>query len=115
MLRPLRNEFLFVFLNETANGVFVPKNKGRIIIAAHKQNDLRGQGDYARWAKVVAIGRDVKDFKTGDIVLIDKLKWTKGFEYDGVMIWRSDEDKVLALGDDESVAYDYNYSYDQYV
>jgi hypothetical protein len=114
MIRPLHNQFFFVFLNETANGVFVAKNKGRIIIPTVRSQDLRGQGDYGRWGKVLAIGKEVKDFKNGSIVLIDKLQWTKGFEYEGFMIWKSDQDKVLAIGEDESVAYDYSVNTDAY-
>jgi hypothetical protein len=114
MLRPLHNQFFFAFLNETSNGMFVPKNKGQIIIPTVKSQDLRGQGDFGRWAKVLSIGKDVTKFKNGAIVLIDKLQWTKGFIYDEVMVWKSDEDKVLAIADDPAVAYDYNFSYSKY-
>jgi len=110
-LKPLGKNFLFAFLNETDGKKFLPKNKGRIILTAHAKGDVRGQGEYARWAKVLAIGPLVTEFKNGDIVLIDKLKWTIGFEHDGVRIWKSDQDQVLALADDESIAYDYNYDY----
>ena len=110
-LRPLGKSFLFAFINETNGKAFVPKNKGRIILTSYAKGDLRGQGEYARWAKVLAVGPLVVDFKNGDVVLIDKLKWTIGFTHDGVQIWKSDQDQVLAIGADESVAYDYNYDY----
>jgi hypothetical protein len=110
-LKPLGNSFLFAFLNDTDGTKFIPKNKGRIILTAHARGDVRSQGEFARWAKVLAIGPLVTDFKNGDIVLIDKLKWTKGFEHDDVRIWKSDQDQVLAIGADESVAYDYSYDY----
>lgn len=114
-LKPLDNNFLFAFVNETRRGAFIPKNKGKIIIAQTQNQDLRGQGDFARWAKVLAIGPKVKDFKRGDIVLIDKLQWTKGFVHDEVEVWKSNEAKVLAIADDESVAYDYNCDYSRYL
>lgn len=105
--RPLGNSFLFAFTNDTAHGAFVPKNKGQIIIASSSQTDYAGVGDYARFAKVLAVGPDVKSFKAGDIVLIDKLKWTKGFTHDGIQIWKSDEAQVLGVAKDDSVIYDY--------
>lgn len=108
--KPLGNTFLFAFLQETANGSFVAKNKGRIIVSSHQAQDLRNQGDTARWARVLAVGPRVKDFKNGDIVLIAPGKWTMGFVHDDVKIWKSDDAWVLALGKDESVAYDYNYA-----
>lgn len=107
-LRPLGNSFLFAFCNDTQDGVFKAKNKGRIIIAGVTMDK---QGDYARWVKVLAIGPKVIDFKVGDIVLVSALKWTKGFDHDGVKVWQSHEPQVLAIADDESVAYDYSYNY----
>lgn len=108
VLNPLGKTFLFQFCNDTTEGVFKAKNKGRIIIAG---TTVDRQGDYARWAKVMAIGPEVVDFKVGDIVLIGALRWTKGLTHKDVMIWKSDESEVLALANDESVAYDYGYEY----
>lgn len=108
-IRPIGNTFLFAFTNETANGGFVAKNRGRIVITAHSQQDYMGMGEYARFGKVLAVGPDVKNFGIGDVVLIDKLKWTRGFDYDGVQIWKSDEDQVLGIARDEDVAVDYSY------
>ena len=102
-LRPLRNTFLFTFLNETRDGAFVSKNKGNIIIVTP---ELGRQGDLGRWAKVLAVGNEVKDFGPGDIVLIAPGKWTTGFKHDEVVIWKSDDQWVLGIGD-ESMAYDY--------
>lgn len=105
-IRPLGRSFLFAFLNETTEGQFVQKNKGRILLT---RPEVDIQGTYARWAKVLAIGPEVKDFKNGDIVLIHPGKWTIGFTHDGVKVWKSDDEWVLATSDDESVAYDYAY------
>lgn len=103
-VKPLGNTFLFAFFNETSRGRFIERNKGSIIMI---DQALDEQGKYARWAKVLAIGPDVKDFGVGDIVLIEAGMWTLGFEYDGVKIWKSDDTKVCAIGADESVTYAY--------
>lgn len=109
-VKPLGNTFLFAFLNETVNGMFEQKNAGRIIIAAPTQNRFQDdQGTRARWARVLAVGPRVSNFKNGSIVLIKPGRWTTGFEHDGVKVWKSDEEQVVALGSDESVAFDHKY------
>ena len=103
-LVPLGNGFLFTFFSDTAKGQFIERNKGQIILT---HQDLDHQGKYARWGKVEAVGSEVKGFKVGDIDLIEALQWTKGFDFEGMRFWKSDEEKVIALGDDESVTYTY--------
>ena len=103
-LRPLGNAFLFSFFSVTAGGKFVERNSGKIILT---NQDLDSQGKYARWAKVEAVGSDVKDFRVGDIVLIEALQWTKEIRFDGKSFWKSDDSKVIAIGLDESVTYAY--------
>lgn len=103
-LKPIGNTFLFSFLSETVGGKFISKNSGQIILT---NQDLDVQGKYARWCKVVAIGSAVTDFNVGDIVLIEALKWTIEYKFDGKSYWKSDDTKVIAIGSDESVAFDY--------
>jgi hypothetical protein len=103
-LKPLGNAFLFSFFSVTAGGKFVERNRGSIILT---NQDLDGQAKYARWARVEAVGSDVKDFGVGDIVLIEALQWTKEIKFEGRSFWKSDATKVIAIGDDESVTYAY--------
>ncbi len=103
-LIPLRDSFLFVFTNETVGGRFIERNKSSIILT---NQDVMSQGKFARWGKILAVGPAVKGLKNGDIVLIEAGMWTLGFKYDEVKIWKSDETKVCAIGEDESVTYAY--------
>lgn len=103
-LKPIGKAFLFAFFNETYGGQFVERNKGSLILT---NQDLDTQMKYARWAKVLAAGNTVTDFKNGDIVLIEPGMWTTGFTHEGVKVWKSDESKVIAIGEDESVTYTY--------
>lgn len=103
-LQPIGNTFLFSFLAETVGGKFVSKNSGQIILT---NQDLDVQGKFARWVKVTAIGSKVTDFNVGDIVLIEALQWTIEYKFNGQSYWKSDDTKVIAIGDDESVAFDY--------
>lgn len=104
VLKPLGNAFLFSFCSETVGGQFIDKNHGQIILT---NQDLSEQGKMARWGKVVAIGNKVKDFQVGDLVLIEALMWTKEFKYLEQRLWKSDDTKVIAIGDDETVTYAY--------
>jgi co-chaperonin GroES (HSP10) len=103
-LRPLGKAFLFSFANATYGGKFVEKNKGQIILT---NQDLEGQATSARWGKVLAVGDKVDAFSVGDIVLIESLQWTIETKFEGTSYWKSDETKVIAIGEDESVTFAY--------
>lgn len=103
-LRPLRDYFLFSFVNDTYGGRFVERNSFGLILT---NNDLEAQGKYARWGKVEAIGDEVTDFGVGDLVLIEYGQWTTEFHWDEKKYWKSDQAKVIAIGEDESVTYAY--------
>lgn len=98
-LCPLRDNFIFEFVNDTAEGLFIEKSKMGLILT---NQDVLSQGQYARWGKVVSVGPDVKDFTVGDFVLIDSGKWTKGFMFGETKLWKSDAKQVSALGDEAS-------------
>jgi hypothetical protein len=104
VLKPLGNSFIFSFFSTTTGGRFVERNKGQIILT---NQDLGEQGKYARWGKVLAVGDRVKDVRVGDVVLIEALQWTKEVRFEGQSYWKSDDTKVLAIGQDESVTYAY--------
>lgn len=103
VMKPLHNAILFQFLNETVSGQFLNKNKGRILLSAP---ELDNQGKFARWVKVIHVGPDVKSCKEGDIILVHPGKWTTGFEFDGAKFWKTDDEWVLARGE-EHMAFDY--------
>jgi len=94
MLIPVHKNILFVFKEEIINGKFMEKSGGGIIIGGNAHDSVR----FARWGKVLAIGPEVSnEVRIGDDVLIEKLKWTEGIEYDGVQIWKTDEEYILAV------------------
>jgi hypothetical protein len=104
ILKPLSNYFLFKFVNTTRAGKFVERNSGQIILT---NKNIDQQGKYARFGEVTAVGKDVKDFTIGDIVLIEPLMWTQEIVYNGESIWKSDDTKVLGIAEAESVTYAY--------
>jgi hypothetical protein len=104
VFKPVKDAFLFEFCSDTAGGQFIEKNKGSIILT---NQDMSHQADRARWVKVLAVGKDIKDFAPGNIVLVEALKWTTVVKHKEHTFWKSDAAKVIAVADDESVTYDY--------
>lgn len=102
-LRPVHNAILFQFLNATTEGQFLDKNRGRILIS---RPELDTQGKYGRWVRVEAVGDAVTKCQKGDIVLLHPGKWTTGFTFEESKFWKSDDEWVLAIGE-ESMAYDF--------
>ena len=104
VFRPVKDTFLFEFCNDTAGGQFIEKNKGSIILT---NQDMAHQAGTCRWVKVLAVGKDIKDFIVGDMVLVEALKWTTVVKHNEYTFWKSDATKVIAVATDESVIYDY--------
>ena len=104
MLKAIGNTFLFRFMNDTYGGKFVERSQGQIILT---NQDLSHQANEARWVKVVCVGKEVESVKPGDIVLVEALKWTIEMKFEGQSYWKSDEQKVIAIADDETVTYAY--------
>lgn len=103
-LKPLGKSFIFSFFAHTVGGKFIERNRGQIILT---NQDLDTQAKFARWAKVEEVGQEITDFKKGDIVLIEALQWTTEVKFEGKSYWKSDETKVIAIGNDESVTFTY--------
>ncbi len=99
-LRPLGNNVMFKFLDETVGkvGAFIETyQKLGIIIPATKSTQK-----VARWGQVVALGPEAEasGLKVGDYILIEALMWMEGVKFDGGKIWKTDDSKVLAVTND---------------
>lgn len=97
-LRPLKNAILFAFVDDSASGLFISKTQSGILLS-QAPKDFDSQR-IPRWGKVLAIGPQVKDVKPGDFALIEGLAWTEGFKHDEVRVWKTDEEKIMAITDD---------------
>ena len=81
------------------------KTAGGIVL---KSDDGKSEGVKPRWCKVRAVGKDQKDVKVGDWVLVEHGRWTRGLELledDGtvVTIRRVDEAGIMMMSDDRPV------------
>lgn len=103
-LKAINRDFLFQFTDDTAEGRFFQKAKSGIILT---NQDMESQAKFARWGKVVSVGDNVTVVNVGDLVLIDYGKWTTAMRWEDVKYWRSNEEFVCAIGEDESVTFAY--------
>lgn len=101
-LTPINDSFLFEFTNEVRDGKFIEKSRSGFILT---NQTLDEQVKYARWGRVLAIGKDVQDFKVGDLALIEQGQWTTSVKFEGQSYWKSDESKVIAVSNDENVTF----------
>ena len=57
--------------------------KSGIIIPS---DDGKSTGIHSRWAKVYAIGSDIKDIKEGEYILIEHGRWSRTIEIEGIKL-----------------------------
>ena len=95
-LEAIRNHIIFKFIDRvTSKGEFEEaKSKGGLII----QSGVDSSASSPRWVKIVSLGPDCcEEIRIPDCeLLVENLKWTKGVNFNGSMVWRTDETKVLA-------------------
>jgi hypothetical protein len=103
ILRPLRNTILFHFLDQTAGakGRFLERTKGSIIIPV--LDSVQHKTD--RWGKVVSVGPDVVGVAPGEFILIAALRWTFASEFEGQKVWKTNDNEVIVVTDDEDSTY----------
>jgi len=95
-IRAIHNHILFQFLDRvTLKGEFEEERTAFGIIIPNSY-DLSAKT--SRWAKIISLGPKCSDFlrKEGCEILIENLKWTKGVPLEGQMLWKTDEDQLLA-------------------
>ena len=74
------------------------RTEGGIIILS---DDGKSTGIHPRWGKVLAIGKDQKDVKIGQYVLVAHGRWSRGFELNGETVRTVDPEDVLGIQNDE--------------
>lgn len=89
---PIKNKFFFQFEDAATRMGFHEKTVTGIVVPSSFSNV-----DKARWAHVIAIGKDVTEFAVGDVVLIENLQWTPMQNFDDVRFWISDQSKVVGV------------------
>ncbi len=103
-LLPLGNKFTFKFIDNvivrTDQGKrrtqFEEKAFGEFVVSSYDEG-----AKMPRWVTVIAAGPKItpEDFKPGDKILVEALKWSEAIEFYGDNIWYSDLTQVLAVDD----------------
>ena len=97
-LNPIHDQIIFEFVESTRHGKFDTKSKGGLFIleTADKQVDV------CRWVRILAMGPEVvdADYTVGDIVLVEKLRWTTMFKVTLTEYWITTATEILAIWDD---------------
>lgn len=109
MLKPLKDNIAFIFLEKFDGKNFIEDNPSEILHVEMRSHDMSGKTP--RWVRVLAVGPTVEDpeIKPGAIILVDALRWTEGFKFDGVQVWFTKEKEVSAIRSDngsESVTFE---------
>lgn len=98
-LKAIHNHIVFQFKDEFSNRdvkQFADKTDWGFEVVRHKDSM-----ETPRWVIVIAVGHEApEDIQPGMTVLLEPLKWTEAFKFDGESYWRSDADCVLAIDED---------------
>lgn len=95
-LKPLNDSVLFTFVDKANSRGFENITETGIIYKSY--DDSAGS---PRWARVVEVGPKVTEIEPGMVVLIEALRWTEGFEFQGTKYWITVEDEIMAIKEDE--------------
>jgi co-chaperonin GroES (HSP10) len=101
-LKPIRNNIVFQFVEQTSGGRFLArKTEAGIILGS-----ILDEQSIPRWGKVISVGPDVAEEEAsivpGIFIFIEGGAWTQQITLDdGEKIWKTDVSKVIATSDEE--------------
>lgn len=92
-LKALNSRIIFQFLDEVQGNKFNEYAREGLLLVKHRHNQL----NKPRWAKVISVGKEVKNVKSGHYIFIENLGWTLRSEINGELFWNTMESKVLLV------------------
>lgn len=98
-IRPLRNNVIFRFLEDTVGtkGAFIERHSFLIIPGSNSTQKVH------RWVEVIAVGPDCDGVQPGDYALVEALMWMEGVKLSlDEKVWKTDDSKILAVTNDRS-------------
>jgi co-chaperonin GroES (HSP10) len=97
-IRPLHDHVLVTDMNfkerVTSSGIIIQSTDGKL------------EGIYARWGRVYAVGKDQKEIKPGQYILVKHGRWTRGTlveDYESEKTIRRVDNADILLVSDEPV------------
>jgi len=97
-LKPIRNNIVIINMNfearVTAGGIVLPSDDGK------------SEGVRHRWGEVYAVGPEQEDVKSGDWILLEHGRWSRGFivmddSGNDITIRRADPNGILMVSDEK--------------
>ena len=111
-LRCLHDGILFVFLQQTdSRGMFAEETKWGFKMTPgsylHKKDKAHWDAalQQGRWGKVLVTGPKCEEVEVGDYICVEPQMWTNSAVYDGVMIRKTDESKVMIISKEKPNIY----------
>ena len=103
-LKAIRNHIIFQFEREvvrksdngTARVQFKDSTDWGFEHSSYDESSKEPQ-----WGIALSVGNEVSEVKEGDRILIEALQWTHGIELGDEMVWRTDEQQVIAVDDSQ--------------
>jgi len=102
ILKPLGIRFTFKFVDKVVIRTDLEKRRTQFEETTEFGFTMSSYDESAkqpRWVIVENCGPDITEFKSGDKVLIESLKWSEAVEFDNDTFWYSDETVVMAVED----------------
>ncbi len=103
-VRAIKNHIIFKFNDEIVRKTDTGRERTQFAEKSDWGFEISNYDESAkqpRWVTVVSVGPEVVDsIKVGSQVLIEALQWTESIEVDAEPHWRTDEDKVLLVKQD---------------
>lgn len=87
---------VFQFEEGVHGGQFTEPTVGSIVLAGMGKNHVK-DAELHRWAIVKGVGKDVKEVKEGQRILIEKHRWTSGFKVGEEIFWRTNTKSIMAI------------------
>lgn len=100
ILKPLGLRFTFKFVDKVVVRTDLDKRRTQFEETLDSGFTISSYDESAkksRWVKVMDCGPEVKEFKSGDKVLLEPLKWSEAIDFDLDTFWYSDETVVMAV------------------
>ena len=98
-LKAIRNHIVFQFLDSFSNRdvkQFEEETDWGFKVVRHQDSMER-----PRWVKVIAVGHEADPIiQPGMTVLVEPLKWTSAFVFEGEEYWRTDGKCIAAIDAD---------------
>jgi co-chaperonin GroES (HSP10) len=104
-LKPIRKNIIFQFCDPVGSINFIPQTKSGIILTDNHQYK---EAHTVKWGRLVSCGPEVSsEISESKYILIEPGKWTENFKLDGEKFWKTEEDFILAVTNEEINTYRY--------